>query len=61
MAGSLAFDILDRLTGEWSVINDGGWLEKTAESLIVNTPTLWFLINMVFWVLLGFGLIKFMR
>ena len=57
----MAFDILDRLTGEWTVIKDGGWLEALAESMIVKTPTLWFLINLVFWLLLGLGLIKFMR
>ena len=61
LAGSLAFDILDRVTGEWSVISSGAWLEAAAETMILKTPTLWLLINLVFWVLLGFGLIKFMR
>lgn len=60
LAGSLAFDILDRITGDWSVMNTE-WMRDLAEPMIRNTPTLWFFINLVFWAILGTSLIFLMR
>jgi WD repeat-containing protein 35 len=49
--GILAFDILDRLTGNnWSVA-DSSWFASFYTSAIVNTPLLWFLISMFVWII----------
>ena len=43
--GILAFDILDRLTGNsWSVSNSA-WFSSFYQSGIVDTPLLWFLVS----------------
>lgn len=60
LAAGLAFDILDRLTGEWTVVNTE-WMRAFVEPMIRNVPLVWFFVNMSFWFALGFGLIKFMR
>ena len=60
LAAGLAFDILDRLTGEWTVVNTE-WMRSFVEPMIRNVPLVWFLVNMSFWFCLGFALIKFMR
>lgn len=50
-AGTLAFDILDRLTGnEWSVQNSA-WFGSFYRSFVVNTPTFWFIFSMVVWII----------
>ncbi|CAM9155222.1 unnamed protein product, partial [Choristocarpus tenellus] len=48
-AGMLAFDVLDRLTGDWTVVNSD-WLQGFVTVVIQNSPTLWFLISMSVWV-----------
>jgi len=60
LAGSLSFDILDRITGDWTVINTE-WMRAFVEPMLKTTPAIWFIFNMAFWFLLGFALIKFMR
>jgi hypothetical protein len=48
--GILAFDILDRLTGnEWTVVNSA-WFNSFYQQAIVNTPLLWFIISMFVWI-----------
>lgn len=65
LCGSLAFDVLDRFTGSWSVIGHGGladgWLKEFAEGLILNTPVLWMLINLFFWLILAVALMRLLR
>merc|ERR1711865_708606 len=60
LSGSLAFDILDRITGEWTVVNTE-WMRDFVEPMLRNTPLMWFLLNMAFWFILGSVIIKFMH
>lgn len=51
--GILAFDILDRLTGNnWSVTNSA-WFSSFYEQAIVNTPLLWFMLSLFLWLITG--------
>ena len=62
-AGMLAFDFLDRITGDWSVVNQE-WLRSFVEPIMKNTPAGWFLFSMGFWVafsLIVVFLMKWMR
>lgn len=48
--GILAFNILDRLTGNnWSV-ESSSWFSYFYRTAIVNTPLLWFFISMLAWI-----------
>ncbi len=50
LVGSLSFDILQRLTGEWSVVNQDdiqSWAKAFAQPLIYDTPFMWFGFNLV--------------
>ena len=50
-AGILAFQILDRLTGNnWSVTTSS-WFSSFYNSAIVGTPLLWFLISLFVWLI----------
>mmetsp|Transcript_26754 Transcript_26754/g.68793 ORF Transcript_26754/g.68793 Transcript_26754/m.68793 type:complete len:134 (+) Transcript_26754:2464-2865(+) len=55
LSGSLAFDILDRLTGEWSVA-ETWWASKYIVEPLIHTPGVWFALNLFLWFLLGYGL-----
>jgi len=57
-AGILSFDILDRITGDWTIVNTD-WARTFVEGMIKDTPALWFIVSMVFWAILGFSLFKF--
>ena len=56
-AGMLSFDWLDRLTGNWTVMNTT-WLEFIAESMIRNFPFGWFIISMLIWVVFAWVILK---
>ena len=60
LAGSLTFDMLDRVTGEWTVVNMD-WMRGFVEPVMRQTPMLWFIINMFLFAVTGYGLIKLMR
>lgn len=48
LAGTLAFDFLDRVTGNnWTVV-DSDWFKDAAEALL-GTPAVWLGISLVFW------------
>ncbi|CAM9629759.1 unnamed protein product, partial [Hapterophycus canaliculatus] len=51
-AGMLAFDVLDRLTGDWSVTN-AGWFQAVYVAVIQNTPCLWFFLSLLVWMLVA--------
>merc|ERR1712072_405213 len=53
LTGSLAFAVLDRLTGTWSVVNRE-WALSMIDQLL-GTPFIWFILNMLLW----FGLATF--
>ena len=57
LAGVLAFDVLQRLTGDWTVM-DSAWMQDFANPMILKTPLIWFLINMAFWFLVAFVCVK---
>jgi WD repeat-containing protein 35 len=51
-SGILAFDILDRLTGNnWDVSNSA-WFKSFYQSVVQDTVALWFLISMFLWLCL---------
>lgn len=52
--GILAFDILDRLTGNAWTLKDALWLTNFYTTVVVDAPMLWFLISMFLWVVLYF-------
>ena len=59
LAGSLAFQILDRLTGGWSVLQTD-WGEAWIKEPYVDPMGVWFAISMGLWLILGTLLIKFL-
>jgi WD repeat-containing protein 35 len=63
LAGSLAFDIMDRITGEWSVMStpDAGTWGAEYLGPLINIPGVWFLISMSLWAVIAFGLYRFMN
>mmetsp|Transcript_45192 Transcript_45192/g.54796 ORF Transcript_45192/g.54796 Transcript_45192/m.54796 type:complete len:856 (+) Transcript_45192:187-2754(+) len=54
-AGTIAFDFLDRITGEWTVV-DTLWMRNFVEALIKENMMVWFLISMIAWVLTALAL-----
>jgi hypothetical protein len=57
LSGVLAFDVLDRLTGQWTVM-DSQWMQDFALPMIKRNALVWFLINMLFWVLVAFVCVR---
>jgi len=51
LAGTLAFNILDRFTGTWSVVNRA-WAMSLIDPLL-GTPYLWLIFNMAVWLAIG--------
>eukprot|EP01035_Chromulina_nebulosa_P020795 gene20795-26959_t len=49
-SGILAFSLLDRLTGQWTV-SDTYWFKSIYGSLIENSPFVWFGISLLIWLL----------
>lgn len=47
-SGLLAFGLLDRLTGEWTVM-DTKWMEDFVSTMLHNNPGLWFFISLITW------------
>ena len=60
LSGSLAFDVMDRVTGEWTVVNTL-WMRDFVEPMIRNTPVVWLMVNMLFWVFIAIIIKKLMR
>ena len=60
LAGSLAFDILDRVTGEWTTMASE-WMRGFVEPMIKSTPAVWFITSMFFWLLLAILLLKLLH
>lgn len=51
--GILAFDILDRLTGNnWTVTNSA-WFSSFYSSVVINVPLLWFIVSMIVWLIVA--------
>ena len=52
IAGIFAFEVLDRLTGQWSVAN-ASWFASFYTSAIQDSPFLWFFISILGWIACG--------
>lgn len=53
IGGMLAFDILDRITGnDWSV-RESPWFAQFYTAGIQNVPLLWFLISIIVWIIVS--------
>ena len=48
LAGSLAFELLDRITGTWTVM-DQDWFQDFANPMVRNFPVAWFVFSMFTW------------
>ncbi|OQR92707.1 WD repeat protein 35 [Achlya hypogyna] len=48
LSGTLAFDILDRLTGDWS-LQGQAWALSFLNPLVFESPGLWFVVSLLFW------------
>jgi WD repeat-containing protein 35 len=59
LSGTLAFDILDRLTGEWSVM-DTAWGADLIKEKLIEPPFVWFLLNLLLWFCIGLLLFPFL-
>jgi hypothetical protein len=59
LSGALAFDIADRVTGEWSVL-DTDW-GKAFLLPLIEMPGLWFVTNLVLWAVIAYFLMMFMN
>ena len=61
LSGTLAFDILDRFTGQYLSFTEIRWAVEAVQPYIVNVPAVWFILNMLAWSALGGGIIYLMR
>ena len=60
IASALAFSIMDRFTGDWSVVNTE-WAAMFVEPMIKNSPMVWALVNFVMAILVSILVIFVMR
>jgi len=61
LSGTLAFDILDRFTGQYLSFTEIRWAVEAVQPYIVNVPAVWFILNMLAWSALGGGIVYLMR
>ena len=54
LAGLVAFAALDRVTGQWSVVNTA-WAQAYIVQPLMAKPLVWFALSMLLWLLLGLG------
>ena len=61
LAGSLAFSILDRLTGpNWTVMNTD-WGKEYIIDMFLTKEFAWFGVSLGFWMILAFVMMKFLK
>ena len=61
-AGSIAFQMLDRVTGQYlSIADQVFWVEDYVRPYTANVPLVWFAINMLVWGALGGFIIQLLR
>jgi len=56
-AGVLAFDLMDRVTGDWTVVN-AEWMESLAQTLFKDSPLLFFFLSIAIWALVAVVVVK---
>lgn len=60
LSGLLAFSILDRITGSWTV-TDQDWIKGFVTLMLYNNPGLWFFFSLLAWVIVGTSTIFILR
>ncbi|KUF87047.1 WD repeat protein 35 [Phytophthora nicotianae] len=60
LSGLLAFNILDRITGDWTVA-DQDWMKSFVEVMFYNNPGLWFFFSLFAWLIVGTGVIFLLK
>merc|ERR1712225_141109 len=60
LAGVLAFDVMDRITGNWTVMNTA-WASTIFKPMIHDQPLIWIILNFLAWFLVFFILRKTMQ
>mmetsp|Transcript_33715 Transcript_33715/g.99340 ORF Transcript_33715/g.99340 Transcript_33715/m.99340 type:complete len:403 (-) Transcript_33715:1506-2714(-) len=48
-AGMIAFDVLDRITGDWTVV-DTIWMENFKKRMLGESALVWFVISILAWI-----------
>jgi hypothetical protein len=61
LSGLLAFAILDRLTGNAWTVMDEDWMRDFADPMIRKSPLVWFLISLLFWAAVAYGLFRVLQ
>jgi hypothetical protein len=56
LAGLLAFALLDRVTGDWTVVNTD-WMQNFLEVMMYKNPSLWFFFSLFIWAIMGAGVV----
>lgn len=59
LAGSLAFQILDRVPGGFTILKTS-WGQTYIKEKLVDVVGVWFMISMAMWVVLAYGLTSFL-
>ena len=59
-AGLLAFELLDRITGEWSVVHTD-WAQTYIVNPFMNKPLVWFTLSLCVWVGVAFAVYYLVR
>ena len=52
-AGMIAFDFLDRITGDWTVV-DAAWMSEYFNTVIKENMLLWFAVSVIAWAIAAF-------
>mmetsp|Transcript_14391 Transcript_14391/g.18856 ORF Transcript_14391/g.18856 Transcript_14391/m.18856 type:complete len:851 (+) Transcript_14391:129-2681(+) len=60
IAGTLAFDFLDRITGDWSVTTMD-WMQQFVLVMFNDNPGLWFFMSLFAWAFVILGVILFLQ
>lgn len=61
LAGSFAFDIVDRLSGGTLNIAVPDWVNIYVTDPVISTPFLWFALNLAWLAVVSYAILKFMR
>lgn len=60
LSGCIAFSVLDRLTGDWTVI-DTEWMNSFRDNVIRSNYLLWFIISIAVWVIVAFIVVRIVK
>ena len=60
IAGMVTFDFLDRITGDWTVM-DTEWMKNFADSVLKENALLWFFMSVILWAVAALFLLKLLH